>query len=307
MKICILGSFGKALVMKTDRIPIEGETLLSYDFYQAFGGKGSDMAVQAARLGADVYYLGVVGDDAYGKEFIELMNTEKINTEGLRISNEQPTCIGFVIKDKKGHNIIVVNTGANALLNDADIDIALPLIKQSSVVLAQLEIPLSTALYGLNKAKIHGKTTILNPAPAVKLSDADLSFVDILTPNKTEALIAVGASPDSDISNKEVAEELLKTGCNTVVMTLGADGAAVFSKSSSFVVNPYHVKSVDSNGAGDSFNAALAVALAEGQHINKAVRYANAVAALCCTKWETVPSYHKHEEVMLFLENNGGL
>jgi len=301
MSVVVIGSYAKALVITANRIPGEGETVLGTNYRETFGGKGSDMAVQAARLGAVVAYIGVVGDDNFGREFIALMHQEGINTDGLRTSPDKPTGVGFIVKDTQGRNCIVVDMGANALLGHADIDAANASIRNAKVVLAQLEIPLETALYGLRQAKAAGATTILNPAPAVDLSHLDLRTVDILTPNQTEARIAAGLPPDAVVSNEQVARRLLATGCGAVVMTLGHAGVQIFTSEDDLRVPPYPVKVIDSNGAGDSFNAGLATALAEGQSLASAVRFANAVAALCCTRWETVPSYHRRADVEAFL------
>lgn len=298
MSVFILGSYAKALVMTADRIPIAGETLIGHDFRQTWGGKGSDMAVQAARLGASVAYAGVVGNDVFGHEFIALMKQEGVNIQALSITDELPTGAGLIVKDRQARNVIVVDMGANKLFTPEKVDGALDLLKQSNVALAQLEIPLETALYGLRLAKKVGKTTILNPAPARDLRGFDLSAIDYLTPNETEARVALGLEPDDARSNREIADLLLKTGCRYVVMTLGEAGSAVFSAESTLEIPPCSVDVVDSNGAGDSFNAALAVALDEGQTIEKAVLFANATAALCCTAWETVPSYHYREDVI---------
>jgi ribokinase len=291
MKLCVIGSYAKALVMTANRIPVVGETLIGNDYRETFGGKGSDMAVQAARLGADVSFIGVVGDDMFGNEFIELMKMEAISSRGIRQTKD------------KAKNIIVVDMGANKLFSKQDIDNHIDIIKDADVVLAQLEIPVETALYALKRAKEFGKTTILNPAPAVNLINCDLSFVDILTPNETEARVCIGELPDTDLTNKEVAEVLLEKGCNTVIITLGGDGADIHKKTGFSHVHAYEIEVVDSNGAGDSFNASLAVALGEGKDLDEAVSFANTVAGLCCTKWETVPSYHNRLEVEEFLKN----
>lgn len=304
MKVCIIGSYAKALVMTAKRIPLVGETLLGEDYRETFGGKGSDMAVQAARLGADVSYIGVVGNDAFGHEFIELMKSEGIILEGIRETDELPTGVGFIIKDTNARNVIVVDMGANQLFSKSDIEEHGELIEQADVVLAQLEIPTDTALYALKKAKELGKTTILNPAPAINLLSYDLSFVDMITPNETEARVAIGMLPEMEISHREVAEELLNTGCGAVVMTLGGEGVEIHTSSQIERIDSYPIEVVDSNGAGDSFNASLAVALGEGMELNKAVQFANAVAGLCCTKWETVPSYHTRLEVEEFMRMN---
>lgn len=302
MSVFILGSYAKALVMTAERIPLAGETLIGHDFRQTWGGKGSDMAVQAARLGASVAYAGVVGDDAFGHEFISLMKEEGVNIDALSVTSAQPTGAGLIIKDRQARNVIVVDMGANKLFTPACVDAALPKIKQSNVVLAQLEIPLETALHGLRQAKKAAKITVLNPAPARNLRGLDLSAIDYLTPNETEARVALGLEPDDNRSNREIADLLLETGCHYVVMTLGEQGSAVFSQDSTLEIPPCHVDVVDSNGAGDSFNAALAVALDEGQHIEDAVLFANATAALCCTQWETVPSYHRRSEVLALMQ-----
>ncbi len=304
MSIFILGSYAKALVMTTERIPLAGETLIGQDFRQTWGGKGSDMAVQAARLGAKVCYSGVVGDDTFGHEFISLMKEEHIDIQSLSITKELPTGAGLIIKDKNALNIIVVDMGANKLFSPEKIDAALPIMKQNHVVLAQLEIPLESALYGLRAAKEMDKITIFNPAPAHDLRHLDLSAVDYLTPNETEARVALGLAPDDQRSNREIADLLLKTGCRYIVMTLGDAGSAVFSQNETIEVPPCTVDVVDSNGAGDSFNAALAVALSEGIPISEAVYFANATAALCCTKWETVPSYANRKTVESFIQTS---
>lgn len=301
-KVCIIGSYAKALVMTVDRIPLVGETLIGYNYRETYGGKGSDMAVQAARLGAKINYIGVVGVDNFGNEFIQLMKDEGVATAGIRVTTKKPTGVGFIVKDKQAQNVIIVDKGANELFCPGDIDEHVQLIENSDVVLAQLEIPIDTALYALKKAKELGKITILNPAPAIDLSEYDLSFVDIVTPNETEARVTIGEHPQVNMTHDDVAKTLLKTGCQKVIMTLGGDGARVYSNAESIHVNSYKIDVIDSNGAGDSFNAALSVRLAQGKNLLDAVSYANATAGLCCTKWETVPSYHKAEEVEAFIQ-----
>lgn len=300
-RVCVLGSYAEALVLTADRIPQPGETLVGRDYRQTYGGKGSDMAVQAARLGADVAYVGVVGDDAFGRGFADLMRAEGVDTAHLRVTDERPTGVGMIIKDVRARNVIVVDMGANELFGPGDVDAAAPAIAAADVVLAQLEIPLGTALHGLAAARAAGVTTVLNPAPAVDLRDVDLSAVDVLTPNETEARLTVGLPPDSPVPNAEIAEQLLARGARAVVMTLGEDGAEVFTAAGSTRVPAHRVDVVDSNGAGDSFNAGLSVALGEGRDLAEAAAFAGAVAGLCCEEWETVPSYRTREQVEQFL------
>lgn len=297
MSIVVFGSYAKALVMTTARVPTVGETVLGRDFRQTFGGKGSDMAVQAARLGLPVAFVGVVGDDTFGHEFADLMREEGVDICGLRMTSELATGAGFIVKDDLGRNLIVVDMGANKLFSPADVSAHASVLKQGKVALAQLEIPLETALFGLKTAKAAGLTTILNPAPAQNLTGWDLSCVDIVTPNESEARVALGLDPADPISLEAIAQRLLATGCGAVLMTLGEKGVAGFTPEGDFRLLPFAVEVVDSNGAGDSFNAALAVGLAEGKSLKEAAAFAAVVAALCCTRWETVPSYHTREEV----------
>ena len=296
-RVCVVGSYAKALVVTADRIPLEGETLIGRDYRQTFGGKGSDMAVQAARLGASVDYLGVIGDDDFGREFARLLEGEGVTTSGIRMTADAPTGVGLIIKDDAGHNIIVVDKGANDRFSRADVDAHRGAIGEASVALAQLEIPLDTALYALGVAHSLGRITVLNPAPAVELAGVDLGAVDVITPNQGEARILVGERPDSALPNSEVAARLIAQGVRAVVITRGEDGADVFTADSADHVDAHSIEVVDSNGAGDSFNAGLAVALGEGLGLQDAVRFANATAALSCTGWETVPSYRRRADV----------
>jgi ribokinase len=300
-RIGVLGSYARALVLTADRIPQPGETLVGTDYRETWGGKGSDMAVQAARLGAAVTYVGVVGADPFGRGFAELMASEGVGPTHQRVTTERPTGVGMIIKDAAARNVIVVDMGANELFAPADVDAALADLTRTHVVLAPLEIPLATALHGLAAARRAGVTTVLNPAPAVDLRAVDLSCVDVLTPNETEARVAVGLAPDAGDPARDVAARLLARGAGAVVMTLGEAGALVVTREGAQEVPAHRIDVVDSNGAGDSFNAGLAVALAEGRPLVEAARFAGAVAGLCCQGWETVPSYRTRAEVDTFL------
>jgi ribokinase len=300
--IVLIGSYLVALVMDVDRIPIKGETLLARNFREAYGGKGSDMAVQAARLGAKVHFVGSIGDDDFGRAFVKLMHQEGVDTTHLRQRGELATGAGFIIKSTDGYNIITVDIGANQLFSPADVDAAASLMQPPSVVLIQLEIPLETALHAAQRGHENGCTVILNPAPAQDLRGHSLAHVDVLTPNETEARVCLGLDPQDTTDDVEIARRLLALGCKTVVMTLGERGSLIVSADSVTPVPAFsYEKIVDSNGAGDSFNASLATALIEGKALPEAARFANAVAGLACTRWDTVPSYHTRAEVEDFL------
>jgi len=301
-EIVLIGSYLVALVMDVDRIPLRGETLLARNFREAYGGKGSDMAVQAARLGTAVRFVGCVGDDDFGRAFVKLMREEGVNVDLLQQRGELATGAGFIIKSTDGSNIITVDIGANQLFSPADVDRALTYMRPPSVVLIQLEIPLETALHAARRGHEQGCAVILNPAPAYDLRSQDLSNVDLLTPNETEARVCLGLTPRDPTDDVEIARRLLDLGCRTVVMTPGERGSLIVSEHEVIHVAAFsYANIVDSNGAGDSFNAALASALLGGMSLPEAARFANATAGLCCTRWDTVPSYHTRAEVEAFL------
>jgi ribokinase len=306
-EIILIGSYLVALVMDVDRIPLKGETLLARNFREVYGGKGSDMAVQAARLGTAVRFVGCVGDDDFGRAFIKLMRDEGVDIDLLQRRSELATGAGFIIKSADGYNIITVDIGANQLFSPADVDLALPAMRPLAVVLIQLEIPLETALHAARRGREQGCTVILNPAPAHDLRAHDLSNVDLLTPNETEARVCLGLDPSDPTDDLTIARRLLALGCRTVVMTLGERGSLLVTPDDYVNVPAYAIPNLlDSTGAGDAFNAALATGLLEGRPLPEAARFANAVAGLCCTRAETVPSYHTRAEVAAFLEQAAG-
>lgn len=301
-KIVLIGSYLVALVMDTDRIPYKGETVMARNFREAYGGKGSDMAVQAARLGTKVDFVGMVGDDSFGKAFADLMTEEGVNIDLLEFRPELATGAGFIIKSMDGHNIITLDIGANQLFDAAHVDKAQSRISGDDVVLIQLEIPLETALHAAKIGSEAGATVILNPAPAPDLRNVDLSHVDILTPNETELRVLMGLAPDAELDEAELAKQVLALGPKMVLVTLGARGSMMVTGDEVKQIPAFDIDGIiDSNGAGDSFNASLATGLTEGMTVAEATRFANAVAGLCCTRWDTVPSYHTREEVQAFL------
>lgn len=300
--IVVVGSYLVALVMNTKRLPVLGETLMASNFRQVHGGKGSNQAVQAARLGANTSFIGRVGKDSFGEAFIQLCKEEQIAVEYIFQSNQLPTGAGFIVCDENGNNIITIDVGAINEFNEEDIEKALHIITENSIVLLQLEIPLQTALYAAKKAREKGALVILNPAPAQKLSGYDLSMIDYLTPNETESRICLGLSQDLEMTDDEVAQELLKLGCANVVITQGEKGNYLCNKTTAVNIPGYKMQEVvDTTGAGDGFNAGLAVALAEGKNNIAALEFANAVGGLSVTRYDTVPSYHYRNEVEIFL------
>jgi ribokinase len=228
------------------------------------------------------------------------MRDEGVDISAVRTTSERSTGVGLIVKDEDGRNLIVVDLGANELFSPDDVAAAGDNVTGAAVVIAPLEIPLATALLGLNRAHAAGAVTILNPAPAVRLT-GPLEGIDVLTPNQTEARILVGRDPQADVDNAVIADELHALGVENVVITRGEEGADVFTPDGYTHVPAHFVDVVDSNGAGDSFSAALAVGLADGRTLAEAAAFANAAAALCCETWETVPSYRDRAAVEALL------
>ena len=214
--------------------------------------------------------------------------------------------MGRALLELGGNNAIIVSPGAAARISVADVEARAGLIASAACFVTQLEQPIPAALRGLQIARAAGVVTVLNPAPAVDLTQVDLSDIDILTPNETEARVLLGLAPTDPTSNVDIAARILTLGCRAVVMTLGERGAGVFQLVDGQVVETltgaWPVDVVDSNGAGDSFNAALCTALGEGRDLADAANFASATAGLCCTKWETVPSYHDRSQVEVFMK-----
>jgi ribokinase len=290
--------------MDTKRIPLRGETVMASNFRTVHGGKGSNQAVQAARLGVGVSFVGAVGSDNYGSEFLKLCEQENINAEFVYCHPNLPTGAGFIICSEDGHNIISIDIGAINSFKEAEIDKASKLFTEESLVLLQLEIPLKTALHTARMAKQKGAVVILNPAPATNLSCEDLSCVDYLTPNETEARVCMGFDPKDSRTDAEIGKHILNTGCKNVIITQGEAGSLFVNKEHQILVEAFKIDNiVDSTGAGDAYNAGLATALTNGLSIEKAMRYANAAGGLACTKADTIPSMHYKKEIEAFINN----
>ncbi|MBN2390760.1 MAG: ribokinase [Anaerolineae bacterium] len=295
-KVTVVGSFNMDLLIRTPRMPVKGETILGGPFITGPGGKGANQAVAAARLDADVTMVVKLGQDAFGDQAAANLAKEGIRPGFVLRDGASHTGVAFIIVDNEGENMIVVALGTNAQLTPADIDAARGAIADADVALFQLESPLETVTYAIHVAHEAGTTVVLNPAPGQALSAELLSLVDVLTPNQTELQLLVeedltGFENLSGLNDIEsAAHKLLDRGVGTVVVTLGAEGALIVTRDAAQHVPGYKVDVVDTTGAGDAFNGALAVALAERRPLAEAVDFANAAAALQVTKVGTAPA-----------------
>lgn len=298
-RVVVVGSYAVGLVMRTTRLPARGETVLGRDFQSMDGGKGSNQAVACARLGAETIFLAAVGDDAYGARGLEMLAGNGVDTSLVRRIADAPTGAGFIMVDDEGHNAIAVDLGANRLLSPDDIDRAEEMIAGADALLCQLEIAPQTALHAAAVARRHGILAILNPAPAQALTAGALANVDILTPNLTEAQTLSGRA---SAGVTELAGALRAMGAQTVILTVGEDGAWIAEAAEPRHVATVAVEAVDTTGAGDAFSAALAVALAEGTALDDAVAFACAAGAYAVTSLGTVPSYPTRSQLAEFIE-----
>ncbi|HXK58608.1 MAG TPA: ribokinase [Acidobacteriota bacterium] len=299
-RIVVVGSSNTDMVVKSARIPGPGETVLGGEFVMAAGGKGANQAVAAARLGADVTLVARVGDDLFGERAIAGFRQEKIVADYIVKDPNKPSGVALIMVDDHGENIISVAPGANAELSPEDVQKARPAIEQADVVLIQLEIPLPAVHEAARLGEQSGARVILNPAPAQPLDDTLISCVDIITPNETEAEILTGIRPDSQEQLRKAAEELLRRGVNTVVITMGGKGSFLVSGEETGMVPTVPIRPVDTTAAGDAFNAALAIALAEGRGLRESISFANRAGALTATRLGAQPSLPTRAELDAF-------
>jgi ribokinase len=296
-KIVVIGSSNTDMIIKLDRIPRPGETILGGDFSMAAGGKGANQAVAAARAGGRVTLVAKVGDDMFGRQALQGFERDGINVDYVAKDAKRPSGVALIFVAKDGENSIAVASGANGQLKPAEVKAAKGAIAKASVVVMQLETPLETVRAAAELAAKQGVRVILNPAPARPLDDRLLSKVSILTPNETEAELLTGIAVTNDESAQQAAQALLDKGVRTVIITLGARGAWVATREQSYLVRGFKVKPVDTTAAGDVFNGALAAALAEGQPLEAAVRFANAAGALSVTVLGAQPSAPQRKQI----------
>ena len=296
-RVTVVGSYITALVMDTDRLPVEGQTVVGRNFHTTFGGKGSNAAVCAARLGADTAFLGKVGKDSFGREFVEMLEREGVRHDTVLYSDDLATGVGIILFSSLGTNLIVIDPGANGQLTPADLRDRVEVIRGSEVIVSPLEIPLETALAGAALASEHGVKAILNPAPAPDMRGVDLSAVFAFTPNETEARTCLGLAPDDPAKDDELAAALLDLGPHHVILTRGGRGVLWASKQGLVEVPALKVTPVDTVGAGDAFCAGLAVGLGESMGVAEAIAMGVTTASLSTLKRETLASYPYRGEV----------
>jgi ribokinase len=282
-RVIVVGSVNMDLVAVVDRLPAPGETVTGGRFAQHHGGKGGNQAVAAARLGAPTWFVGAVGADAFGTEAREALDAEGVDVSELRTLPDAATGVALILVDATGENSIAVAGGANTALEKAHVRESLSRLGPGpgDVVLVGHEIPTPTATEALRLAKAAGATTIFNPAPASGVTPEALALTDVLTPNQGEAALL---APGGDAARRGTDLLGALAGGGRVLITLGARGARLIGQGESVSIPSPEVEAVDTVGAGDTLNGALAAGVAEGRSMEDAARRAVTAAALAVTR-----------------------
>lgn len=299
--VLVVGSLNMDLVTRTQRMPRAGETLVGESFVTVAGGKGANQAVAAARLGASVAMIGCVGDDAYGQQLRAALLAEQIDCRGVDSVAGVSTGIASIVVDASSQNAIIVVAGANGCLTPKRISGLDALLSNAAVVVCQLEVPIDTVLFTLQRARELGKTVILNPAPAsAPLPVKCYAVLDYLIPNESEAAMLTGLAVDSPGSAQAAAQVLLAAGVGKVIVTLGEQGLLFASAQGVTHFPALPVTAVDTTAAGDTFVGGFAAALAAGLGEAQAIRFGQAAAALSVTRAGAQPSIPTMAEVQGF-------
>ncbi|MGI8582657.1 MAG: ribokinase [Chitinophagaceae bacterium] len=282
--IIVIGSSNTDMVLKTERFPKPGETILGGDFFMFQGGKGANQAVAAARLGGEVTFICKVGADLFGDNAINHYSKENINVSQISKAESTPSGVALITVNAEGENEIVVASGANALLSPKDIESAQEILSTAEYFLTQLETPLSTVEYLANYARSHKKKLILNPAPAAAIPSSIYEGLFLITPNETEAEILTGIEVTNEETAKQAAEVLKTKGVINIIITMGSKGAYVYTGGFKGIIETCKVKAIDTTAAGDVFNGALPVALSKNKCWKEAVEFACKAAAFSVTQ-----------------------
>jgi ribokinase len=304
-KICVVGACNLDLISYVPRLPRMGETLHGSRFHMGFGGKGANQAVMAAKLGGDVTMVAKLGQDVFGENTLKNFETWGINTRHVHFTDQASSGVAPIAVDSEGHNSIIIVTGANDLLTDAEIEAARPAIAAASILVCQLEIPQAISLTALRIAREEGVKTIFNPAPAqTEIPPEFYDLSDIFCPNETETELLTGMSIASPEAAETAARLLVERGCAAVVLTLGERGSLLVTKDTGQHVPVEPVKALDTTGAGDAFIGSLAYYLAAGKPLAAAVNRANRIAAISVQSPGTQTSFPNADELPAELGND---
>ena len=284
-EITVLGIFVADISFSGPKIPSIGETILGKKYNVGPGGKGCNQAIAIARLGGNTNFISKIGKDAYGELALKTLEKNKISTENIiQDSSQQTGVAGILVDQNTGKNAINVIVGAPNSLTINEIEKKINLIKNSKIFLTQLEVPKDVTLHCLKTAKEHGCLTILNPAPASEITKEFYNCIDYFTPNETEAEFYTGIKITNEKEAKQAADKLTNLGIKKTIITLGEKGLFYSDGKEEIYLKASDVKAIDTTGAGDAFNGALAFGLSKGKPIKECLELANKVAGISTTK-----------------------
>jgi ribokinase len=295
--IAVVGSLNMDIVVTVDKLPAEGETLHGRGMSEVPGGKGANQAAAIGKLQTPVCMIGKVGADGNGSVLLRSLEGAGVDTSAVMVTSGAPTGIAVVTVDAAGHNHIIVVPGANGELSKDDIDSQRHAIEQCEIVVLQLEVPLETVAYTLRLAKELGKTTVLNPAPARKLDEDVLRYVDILIPNEHELQVIAELDRIDELSLAQSARHFMDKGVGTIIVTLGAEGCYYADRDKMALYPARKVKAVDTTAAGDSFIGGFVAGYLASRDADAAIRQAQIAAAITVTRHGAQSSLPTRQEV----------
>jgi ribokinase len=301
MSIVVFGSINMDLTAYVPKLPQPGETLQGSSYITVPGGKGSNQAVAASRLGASVKLVGRVGTDGFGKEVLQIVADQKVDISQVLKDPENGTGIAVISVDKNAENSIIIISGANFALDDSDVERASRSMVDAKVLMLQLEVPLEACLKAAQSAKEKSVKVVFDPAPAIPLPDEAYKLMDFITPNEIETEILVGFRPANQEDAAQAAKKFLEKGVGTAIIKLGARGVYYENKNESGFVPPFKVNPIDTVAAGDAFNAGLAVAVSEGKSLAEAVCWGAAAGAIATTRKGALPAMPYRDELLALI------
>lgn len=284
-KIVVVGSLNMDSVVEVQHMPKEGETIAGANMKLVPGGKGANQAYAIGKLGGKVSMIGAIGADSFGQVLRNNLTSVNVDTSSLIEMEYQGTGQAYIMVDEQGENSIIIIPGTNGLMTEELIRQNLPKIEESDIIIMQLEIPMEVVEYVKDYGVKRGKTVILDPAPAVYgLPDHFWTGIDYIKPNETELEILTGRKLQTIEELKEGAREMLAKGVKNVIVTLGGEGCILVSREREVIFSAKKVKAVDTTAAGDSFTAAFALALSQGQSCEEAIGFGQKVSAIVVTR-----------------------
>lgn len=301
-EIIVIGSINMDMVIKTQRIPEGGETVIGEGFFINPGGKGANQAYSAAKLGGNVTMIGCIGNDLFGEQLLQNLNEVGVHTKYIKKVPNKSSGVAMITVDSNGENSIIVSPAANNDVTPEFIEAHEEVIQNSRAILLQLEIPIETVVKSIKIAKKYNVPVLLDPAPAQYLPEEVLADIDYIFPNETEIEQLTNVKVFDIDSAMKASKILINKGVNTVISKLGKDGVVICQKDKTKYIEGIKVNTVDTTGAGDAFAGAFVKKLVEGKDLISCVEYANIVGALCVTKKGTQVAVPSEENVMSFIQ-----